>query len=95
MRDMEPPSDPQAKRPSYWIRGLKTPRHTYFYPSDDRAGVALMLLIGILGLIALCVAVRNILGTPQIHQGDLVLAVIGFLTSATGLYQASRLRHWR
>jgi hypothetical protein len=38
---MERPTDFQDKRTSYWIRGPRTRRHIYFYPSDDRAGFAL------------------------------------------------------
>jgi hypothetical protein len=91
---MNLPNDPDDKRPSYWIRGPRTRRHIYFFPSDDRAGFALMLLIGILGLIALALGVRNILGSPEIQRRDVILTGIGLIAAATGLYQANRLRNW-
>ena len=91
---MKQPTDPQETRPSYWVRGPKTRRHTYFYPSDDRAGFALMLLIAILGLVALGVGARNILVSPQPQPRDLILAGLGLIVAATGLYQANRLRRW-
>ena len=92
---MEHPPDPHEKRSSYWICGPKTRRHRYFYPSDDRAGFALMLLIGILGLVALGVGLKHIVGSPEFQRQDVILAGIGLLTAAIGLYQATRLRHRR
>jgi hypothetical protein len=89
---MENPADPDDKRSAYWIRGPSTRRHTYFYPSDDRAGFALMLFIGILGLIALGLGVKNILGHPQLQPRDVILTGVGLMAAATGLYQANRLR---
>lgn len=89
---MEHPTDPQEKRSSYWTRGPKTRRHIYFYPSDNRAGFALMLLICILGLIALGFGVKNILGSPEVDSRDVILAGIGVIAAAIGLYQAYRLR---
>jgi hypothetical protein len=88
---MEHPTDPQEKR-SYWIRGPSTKRHTYFYPSDDRAGFALMLFIGILGLIALCFGIKNILTSPVVQRRDEILSGIGLIAAAVGLYQAYQLR---
>jgi hypothetical protein len=92
---MEHPTDSNEKRSSYWIRGPKTPRHSYFYPSDDRAGLALMLLFGILGLIAFGFGIKNIFGSPEIQRRDVILTGIGLITAAIGLYQANRLRHSR
>jgi hypothetical protein len=89
---MEPPTDPQEKRSSYWIRGPSTRRHSYFYPSDDRAGMALMLLIGILGLVALGFGIKNILGSPEGRMRDVILCGIGLIAAVIGLYQAYRLR---
>jgi hypothetical protein len=90
---MNLPNDPHDKRPSYWIRGARTRRHIYFFPSDDRAGFALMLFIGILGLIALGLGVKNILGSPEIQRRDVILTGIGLVAAAIGLYQANRLRN--
>jgi hypothetical protein len=90
---MEHPTDPHEKRSSYWVRGPKTSRHSYFYPSDDRAGLALMLIIGILGLIAFGFGIKNILGSPEVPRRDVILTGIGLITAAIGLYQANRLRH--
>jgi hypothetical protein len=91
---MNDPIDRQDKRSSYWIRGPRTRRHIYFFASDDRAGFALMLLIGILGLIALSVGIKNILSSPEIHRRDLILSGVGLIAAAISLYQANRLRHW-
>jgi hypothetical protein len=91
---MDLPTDPHDKRPSYWIRGPRTQRHLYFFPSDDRAGFALMLFIGILGLIALGLGVKNILGSQEIQRRDVILTGIGLIAAAIGLYQANRLRRW-
>ena len=91
---MDHPTDPNDKRSSYWIRGPKTRRRSYFYPSDDRAGFTLMLFIGILGLIALGLGVKNIIGSSEVQQRDVILTGIGLLLAAIGLYQANRLRHW-
>jgi len=91
---MEHPTDPHEKRSSYWMRGPRTRRHIYFYPSDDRAGFALMLFIGILGLIALGLGIKNILGSPELQLRDVILTGIGLIAAAIGLYQANRLRHW-
>lgn len=90
---MEPPTDPHEKRSSYWIRGPKTRWHAYFYPSDNRAGFALMLFIGILGLIALGFGIKNILGSPDVQRPDVILSGIGLIAAVVGLYQAYRLRH--
>jgi hypothetical protein len=91
---MEHPTEPSEKRSSFWIRGPKTRRHIYFYPSDDRAGFALMLFIGILGLIALGLGVKNIIASPEVQQRDVILTGIGLFAAALGLYQANRLRRW-
>jgi hypothetical protein len=90
---MDHPTDPHDRRSSYWTRGPRTRRHSYFYPSDDRAGFALMLFIGILGLIALGLGVMNIIGSPEVQRRDVILTGIGLLAAAIGLYQANRLRH--
>jgi hypothetical protein len=91
---MDHPTDPHEKRSLFWIRGPKTRRHIYFYPSDDRAGFALMFFIGILGLIALGLGVKNIIGSPEVQRRDVILAGIGLFAAALGLYQANRLRRW-
>jgi hypothetical protein len=91
---MEHPTDPQEKRSSFWIRGPRTRRHIYFYPSDDRAGFALMLFIGILGLIALGLGIKNIVRSPEVQWRDVILTGIGLLAATLGLYQANRLRRW-
>ena len=91
---MDLPTDPRDKRPSYWIRGPRSRRHIYFFPADDRAGFALMLFIGILGLIALGLGVKNILGSQEIQRRDVILTGIGLIAAAIGLYQANRLRRW-
>jgi hypothetical protein len=91
---MNCPIDPDDKRSSFWIRGPRTRRHIYFYASDDRAGFALMLFIGVLGLIALGLGIKSILGSPEIQRRDVILAGIGLIAAAIGLYQANRLRHW-
>jgi hypothetical protein len=90
---MAHPTDPDEKRSSYWIRGPRTRRHIYFYPSDDRAGFALMLFIGILGLIALGLGIKNIFGSADVQRRDVILIGIGLFAAAIGLYQANRLRH--
>ena len=94
---MKHPADPPEKSSSYWIRGARTRYRTYFHPSDDRAGFALMSLITVLGLIALGVGLMHILGSQVTQRRDLVLAAIGLFTAAVGAYQASRLRDlsWR
>jgi hypothetical protein len=51
-----------------------------------------MLLICILGLIALGFGVKNILGSPEVDSRDVILAGIGVIAAAIGLYQAYRLR---
>jgi hypothetical protein len=89
---MDPPTEPPEKPASYWIRGPKTRRHSYFYPSDNRAGFALMLFICILGMIALIFGIKNILGSPEVQGRDVILSGIGFIAAAIGLYQAYRLR---
>jgi len=89
---MESPPDPRDKPSSYWIRGPRTRRHSYFYPSDNRAGFALMLLIGVLGLIALGIALMHMLRSPKVQYDDLILAGIGIVVASIGLYQAYRLR---
>jgi hypothetical protein len=90
---MKAPIEPQEKRSSYWIRGPNTRLHSYFYPSDDRAGMVLMLLIGILGLVALGFGIKNILGSPEVEMRDVILSGIGLISGVIGLYQAYRLRH--
>jgi hypothetical protein len=91
--DMERPTDPRDKPSSYWIRGPRTRRHIYFYPSDNRAGFALMLLIGVLGLIALGIGMMHILGSSQVQRDDVILAGIGILAASIGLFQAYRMRN--
>ena len=91
---MDLPNEPHDKRRPYWIRGPRTRRYIYFFPSDDRAGFALMLFVGLLGLTALGLGVKNILGSPEIQRRDVILTGIGLIAAAIGLYQASRLRHW-
>ena len=91
--EMERPTDPRDKATSYWIRGPRTRRHIYFYPSDNRAGFALMLLIGVLGLIALGIGMAHILGSAKVQRDDLILAGIGIVAASVGLYQAYRLRN--
>jgi len=91
--EMERPTDPRDKAQSYWIRGPRTRRHTYFYPSDNRAGFALMLLIGVLGLIALGIGMVHILGSTKVQRDDAILAGIGIVAASIGLYQAYRLRN--
>ena len=90
---MERPTDPCDKAPSYWKRGPRTRRHTYFYPSDNRAGFALMLLIGVLGLIALGIGMVHILGSTKVQRDDATLVGIGIAAASIGLYQAYRLRN--
>jgi hypothetical protein len=51
-----------------------------------------MLLIGVLGLIALFIGIKNILGSPEAQRRDAILTGIGLITAAIGLYQAYRLR---
>jgi hypothetical protein len=53
-----------------------------------------MLFIGSLGLIALGVGIKNIVGSPEVQWRDVILTGIGFFAAALGLYQANRLRHW-
>jgi len=89
---MERPTDPRDKVSSSWIRGPRTRRHIYFYPSDNRAGFTLMLLIGVLGLIALGIGMMHILGSTKVQRDDLILAGIGIVAASIGLYQAIRLR---
>ena len=88
---MKRPTDPRGKPSSYWIRGPQTRRHSYFYPSDNRAGFILMLLIGVLGLIALGVGMMHILGSSNVQHEDVILAGIGIVAASIGLYQAKRL----
>ena len=90
---MERPTDPRDKPSSYWIRGPRTRRHIYFYPSDNRAGFILMLLIGVLGLTALGVGLMHILGSSIVQREDVILAGIGIFLATIGLYQANRLRN--
>ena len=90
---MERPTDPRDKASSYWNRGPRTRRHIYFYPSDNRAGFTLMLLIGVLGLIAVGMGMMHILGSSKVQRGDVILAGIGFVAASIGLYQANRLRN--
>jgi hypothetical protein len=89
---MKTPPDPNDGRPGYWIRGERTRLHRYFYPSDDRAGLALMLLIAGLGLLAFGIGLTHVSRSSHVHRADLVLIGIGFVVAAVGLYQASRLR---
>lgn len=89
---MKSPPDPNDERSGYWIRGERTRRHRYFYPSDDRAGLVLMLLIAVLGLLAIGIGLTHVFGSPQIQRADLVLVAIGFVAAIVGLYQANRLR---
>jgi hypothetical protein len=91
--DMERPPDPRDKPSSYWIRGPRTRRHIYFYPSDNRAGFTLMLLIGVLGLSALGIGMMHILGSSQVQLDDVILTGIGIVAASIGLYQANRLRN--
>ena len=91
--DVQPPTDPRDKPSGYWIRGPRTRRHIYFYPSDNRAGFTLMLLIGVLGLIALGIAMMHILGSSIAQREDVMLAGIGIFAASIGLYQANRLRN--
>jgi hypothetical protein len=51
------------------------------------------LCIGIPGLIALGLGVKNILGSPEIQRCDVILSGIGLIAAAIGLYQANRLRN--
>jgi hypothetical protein len=90
---MERPTDPRDKASSYWIRGPRTRRHIYFFPSDNRAGFTLMLLIGVLGLIVLGIGLMHILGSTKIQRDDVILAGIGIVGASIGLYQANRLRN--
>ena len=90
---MERPTDPRDKVSSSWIRGPRTRRHIYFYPSDNRADFTLMLLIGVLGLIALGVGMMHILGSSKVQRGDVILAGIGVAAASIGLFQANRLRN--
>jgi len=91
--DVQPPTDPRDKPSGYWIRGPRTRRHIYFYPSDNRAGFTLMLLIGMLGLIALGIGMMHILGSSIAQREDVMLAGIGIFAASIGLYQANRLRN--
>ena len=91
--EMERPTDPRDKASKYWIRGPRTRRHIYFYPSDNRAGFTLMLLIGVLGLIALGIGMMHILGFSAVQRDDLILAGIGIVAASIGLYQANRFRN--
>ena len=52
-----------------------------------------MLFIGILGLIALGLGIKNIIGSPEVQRRDVILIGIGFIAAAIGLHQANRLRH--
>ena len=90
---MERPTDPRDKASSYWIRGPRTRRHTYFYPSDHWAGFTLMLFIGVLGLMGLGIGMVHILGSSKVQRDDVILAGIGIVAASIGLYQAYRLRN--
>jgi len=90
---MERPTDPRDKASSYWTRGPRTRRHFYFYPSDNLPSFALMLLIGVLGLIALGIGLMHILGSTKVLYEDGILAGIGIVAASIGLYQANRLRN--
>jgi hypothetical protein len=89
---MERPPDPRDKPTSYWIRGPATRRHIYFYPSDNRAGFILMLVIGMLGLLAVGIGLTNILVSSKIQRDDAILTGIGIVAVSIGLRQANRLR---
>jgi len=90
---MELPPDPRDRSSSYWIRGPRTRRHIYFYPADNRAGFALMLLIGLLGLIALGIGTMRIFSSSSVQREDVILTGIGIVVASIGLYQANRLRN--
>jgi hypothetical protein len=90
---MDRPTDPRDKVPSYWNRGPRTRRHVYFYPSDNRAGFTLMLLIAVLGLLALGIGMVHILGSTKVQRDDVILAGIGIVAASIGLYNANRLRN--
>ena len=90
---MERPTDPRHKVPTYWIRGPRTRRHIYFYPSDNRVGFTLMLFIGVLGLMGLGIGMMHILGSSKVQRDDVILAGIGIVAASIGLYQANRLRN--
>jgi hypothetical protein len=53
-----------------------------------------MLFIAILGLIALGLGIKNIIGSPEVQWRDVILTGIGLFAAALGLYQANRLRRW-
>jgi hypothetical protein len=91
--DMKRLTDPRDKPSSYWLRGPQTRRHVYFYPSDNRAGFTLMLLIGVLGLIALGIGMMHILASSAVERNDVIPAGIGIVAASIGLYQANRLRN--
>jgi len=93
IHEMERPTDPRDKPSSYWIRGPRTRRHIYFYPSDNRAGFTLMLLIGVLGLIALGIGIMHIVASSSVQRDDVILVVIGIVAASIGLYQATQLRN--
>jgi hypothetical protein len=91
--DMALPTDPRDKSSSYWRRGPRTRRHIYFYPSDNRAGFALLLLVGVLGLIALGIGVMHIFTSTSVQREDVILTGIGIVVTAIGMYQANRMRN--
>jgi hypothetical protein len=53
-----------------------------------------MLFISSLGLIALGIGIKNIIGSLEVQWRDVILTGIGLIAAATGLYQGNRLRPW-
>jgi hypothetical protein len=90
---MQRSTDPRDNRQPFWRRGAQTRRHIYFYPSDDRAGIALMLLIATLGLLAMGIGLRHVFTSLEVLRADVILVVVGVLAASLGLYQANRLRN--
>jgi hypothetical protein len=81
------------KNRAFWVRGPRTSRHIYFYPTNDLPGIALFVLIAALGAIALGIGVLHLIGAHAIIRRDVILAVVGAAATPLGLVQAVRL--WR
>ena len=86
-----PPNDADDKPAPYWTRGPRTRFHRYYYPADNRIGVALMLLIGLLGVVAIVVALSHMRRSLPLQDRDLRLAGCGVVAASVGLYQSLRL----
>jgi hypothetical protein len=87
------PSDSTQRKRRYWIRGPRTSRHIYFYPSDDRVGIALFALFGFLGLIAMGFGISPIVKAAEYQRQDVILVCVGVFVASIAIFQALRL--WR